>query len=61
MPIKVLYIIHDPLGYTPKNYQVEDRKVLHIGKYYVAEHSKTPGLDKGDKFIIVEHFGQRCF
>ena len=44
-----------------RQYRVEGRKVLHVGKYYVAEHSKTPDLNKGDKFIIVQHFGQRCF
>ena len=59
--VKVLHVTHTPLGYRPKEYRVEDRKVLHIGKYYIAEHSKTPGLNKGDKFIIVEHFGQRCY
>ena len=36
-----------------RQYRVEGRKVLHGGKYYVAEHSKTPELNKGDKFIIV--------
>ena len=29
-------------------------KRLHVGKYYVAEHSKTPGLNEGDAFIIKE-------
>ena len=47
--VKVLHVTHTPLGYTPKEYRVEVRKVLHIGKYYVAEHSKTPGLNKGEK------------
>ena len=58
---KVLHVTHTPLGYRPKEHRVEGRKVLHTGKYYAAEHSKTPGLNKEDKFIIVEHFGQRCF
>jgi len=40
-------------GYCDK--RVLPRRRLHIGKYYVAEHSKTRGLNKGDKFIIKEN------
>ena len=30
------------------------------GEYFVAEHSKTPGLEEGDAFIIIEkHYNQR--
>lgn len=31
-------------------------KRLIIGDYYIAEHSKTPGLEKGDAFIIEEKY-----
>lgn len=30
------------------------KKRLIIGKYFVAEHSNTPGLLKGDAFVIDE-------
>lgn len=53
--VKVLEIRHDPFGYRPLRKRVIGKK-LHVGTYYVAEHSKTPGLEVGDLFIIKEHF-----
>ena len=30
------------------------------GEYFIAEHSKTPGLKEGDAFIIIEkHYNER--
>ena len=57
--VKVLATTHTPFGHRPKEYSVSGT-TIHIGTYYVAEHSKTPGLNKGDAFIIKEHFGQDC-
>lgn len=53
---KVLNIYYTPFaynGYCDKT--VKGRRFV-IGKYYQAEHSKTPGLYKGDNFIIKEHY-----
>ena len=52
--VKVLEVIDD-WQWNRKIKTVVGKK-LHIGKYYVAEHSKTPGLDKGDCFIIIEKY-----
>lgn len=45
--------VTDNWQWNRKTYNVTGEK-LHIGTYYVAEHSKTPGINKGDKFIIKE-------
>lgn len=33
---------------------VQPHRRLIVGRYFVAEHSSTPGLMKGDSFIIDE-------
>lgn len=53
--VKVLEIWNTPYGHTPTYKRVTGKK-LHVGTYYVAEHSKTLGLKAGDLFIIKEHF-----
>lgn len=52
--VKILEVIDD-WQWNRKRRKVVGKK-LHIGKYYVAEHSKTIGLNKGDKFIIKEKY-----
>lgn len=55
--VKVLHIHYDIRcynGYCNKHVQ---GKRLIIGKYFIAEHSKTIGLNKGDAFIIKETYG----
>lgn len=49
---KVLRIIYSKQCYNGYCHKSVVGRTIVIGKYYVAEHSKTPGLSKGDKFII---------
>ena len=56
--VKVLEVIDD-WQWSRKIYHVK-KWTLHIGTYFVAEHSKTPGLNKGDKFIIEERYYKGC-
>ena len=52
--VKVLYIVYSRYcynGYCSKS--VKGHRWI-IGKYFVAEHSKTIGLYKGDAFTIKE-------
>ena len=52
---KVLRIYYSRMCYNGYcNKSVLRKKKWHIGYYFVAEHSKTFGLKKGDKFIIKE-------
>lgn len=53
--VKVLDIWETPFGYRENEKRVTGKR-LHIGTYYVAEHSKTAGLDAGDAFIIRMHY-----
>ena len=53
--VKVLHIQDTPFGFQLYHKWVSGTKWV-IGKYYVAEHSKTIGLDIGDEFIIEHHF-----
>ena len=50
--LRVVYSIQCWNGSFDRN--VLPHKRLIIGKYFVAEHSKTPGLMKGDSFVIEE-------
>ena len=50
--VKVLEV-YDDWQWSRKIKRVIGRRLI-IGTYYVAEHDKTIGLDKGDAFIIVE-------
>lgn len=52
--VKVLEIVYSRYAYNGWRSMsaAGHKKRLTIGKYYVAEHSKTPGLEKGDAFII---------
>ena len=43
----------DDWQWDRKRYTVTGHRLI-IGKYFVAEHSKTPGLNKGDCFVIDE-------
>ena len=56
--VKVLEIWETPFGYRENEKRVTGKK-LHIGTYYVAEHSKTAGLDAGDAFIIRMHYSNQ--
>jgi hypothetical protein len=52
---KVLRIYYSKMcynGYCDKSV-LKDKEWV-VGKYFVAEHSKTPGLEEGDSFIIKE-------
>lgn len=53
--VKVLDIWETPFGYRENEKRVTGKR-LHIGTYYVAEHSKTVGIDAGDAFIIRMHY-----
>ena len=53
--VKVLDIWETPFGYREYEKRVSGKR-LHIGTYYVAEHSKTDGLNAGDAFIIRMHY-----
>ena len=53
--VKVLDIWETPFGYRENEKRVSGKR-LHIGTYYVAEHSKTVGLYAGDVFIIRMHY-----
>ena len=50
--LQVVYSRHCWNGSFDRN--VKPHKRLIVGKYFVAEHSKTPGLMKGDSFVIEE-------
>ena len=50
--VKVLEVFDD-WQWDRKRYTIKGHRLI-IGKYYVAEHSKTPGLNKGDCFVIDE-------
>jgi hypothetical protein len=52
--VKVLEIMYLPL--ENRNIKRVIGKRIHIGKHYIAEHSKTPGLNAGDRFIIIEKY-----
>ena len=55
--VKVLNIHYDARchnGYCSKT--VKGKRLI-VGKYFVAEHSKTRGLNTGDAFVIKETHG----
>ena len=54
--VKVLHIHYDIRCYTGRRKYVQGKRLI-IGKYFIAEHSKTIGLNKGDAFIIKETYG----
>lgn len=52
--VKVLKVYDDWMSGTGrKSYKTAGKRLI-IGTYFVAEHSKTPGIDKGDCFVIDE-------
>ena len=53
--VKVLHVQDTPFSYTPYHKWVSGNRWV-VGKYYVAEHSKTLGLEAGDAFIIERHY-----
>ena len=55
--VKVLHIHYDIRSYNGYCSKYVQGKRLIIGKYFIAEHSKTRGLDKGYAFIIRETHG----
>ena len=55
--VKVLNIHYDVRCYNGYCSKTVRGKRLIVGKYFVAEHSKTRGLNKGDSFIIKETHG----
>lgn len=52
--VKVLKVYDDWMSGTGRKVTRVTGTRLIVGKYYVAEHSKTPGLNKGDCFVIDE-------
>jgi hypothetical protein len=53
--VKVLRVVYSKQCWNGSfDRNVLPHKRLIIGKYFVAEHSKTPGLMKGDSFVIEE-------
>lgn len=50
--VKVLEV-YDDWQWDRKRYKILGHRII-VGTYYIAEHSKTPGLNKGDCFIIKE-------
>lgn len=53
--VKVLRVVYSRQCWNGSfDRNVLPHKRLIIGKYFVAEHSKTPGLMKGDSFVIEE-------
>ena len=53
--VKVLHIYYGRQVWNGHEMSVSGSTIT-VGTYYVAEHSKTPGLNKGDAFIIKEHY-----
>lgn len=53
--VKVLHVRETPFGYRPYDRWVRGTRWI-IGKYFVAEHSRTIGLNAGDEFIIEMHY-----
>ena len=53
--VKVLHIYYGWQIWNERKMTVKGYTIT-VGTYYVAEHSKTPGLNKGDAFIIKEHY-----
>lgn len=53
--VKVLHIYYGRQVWNGCEMSVSGH-TLTVGTYYVAEHSKTPGLKEGDAFIIKEHY-----
>ena len=52
--VKVIKVYDDWMSGTGrKRYQFAGWRLI-VGRYYVAEHSKTICLEKGDKFILKE-------
>lgn len=51
--VKVLRVTHTPYGYRDSHKRAVGRR-LHVGTTFIAEHSRTPGLEAGDRFIIEE-------
>ena len=54
--VKVIEVIDDWYSGTGRKAYRFVGKHLIIGKYYVAEHSNTPGIEKGDCFILKEYY-----
>lgn len=52
--VKVLEVMYLPLDNRSIKRVIGTR--IHIGKHCIAEHSKTPGLNTGDRFIIIEKY-----
>lgn len=55
--VKVLNIHYDARCYNGYCSKTVKGKRLIVGKYFVAEHSKTIGLNKGDAFVVKETHG----
>lgn len=53
--VKVLTITHGRQLWNGVSKHIEGKRLI-IGNYYIAEHSKTVGLEKGDAFIIEEKY-----
>lgn len=54
--VKVLHIYYGRQLWNGREMKVKGSAIIMVGTYYVAEHSKTPGLNEGDAFIIKEHY-----
>lgn len=53
--VKVLRVVYSKQCWNGSfDRNILPHKRLIVGKYFVAEHSKTPGLMKGDSFVIEE-------
>lgn len=53
--VKVLQVVYSRQCWNGSfDRNVKPHKRIIVGKYFVAEHSKTPGLMKGDAFVIDE-------
>ena len=53
--VKVLRVVYSKQCWNGSfDRNVLPHKRLIVWKYFVAEHSKTPGLMKGDSFVIEE-------
>lgn len=53
--VKVLQVVYSRQCWNGSfDRNILPHKRLIVGKYFVAEHSKTAGLMKGDAFVIDE-------
>ena len=56
--VKVIKVYDDWMSRTGRKKYVFAGWRLIIGRYYIAEHSKTICLKKGDKFILKEVYNK---